>query len=190
MSELKGNIMGKLLQFKSESKGIKRTTESNKLFELDRKIKSESETEKRVNRIEKSIESISVVMSEAFGESESNNHSNNLINSQLGEYRFYCTDWAPNGCNDLIITDIDGQLIEYLEGFLFGVNLMKNPALICCFDGESVFGTGKDIGDLEGIDSNDLVRSIDSDDILQYMTISPINTEVDQLKKIKPYIAA
>jgi len=152
-----GELFGKPLDWETiarltaivDSGEPKRKTESQKLFDFDRKLKMESKP----------------------------------------EYRFYATDWGTNGTNDLIITDIDGQVIEYLESILFGINIMGKTSLLAIFDGESVFGTNQDIGDIAGLD-HDLVRSIDSDDILQYIAISPIDSENDQITKLKPYIAA
>lgn len=39
-------------------------------------------------------------------------------------YRFYVTDWAPNGTNDLAVYRA-GKQVAYFEAALFGVNVSK-----------------------------------------------------------------
>lgn len=48
------------------------------------------------------------------------------------KYKYYVTDWAPNGCNTLIVTDQNNNIVDVLDEVLFGIDVSKlrNPDML------------------------------------------------------------
>jgi hypothetical protein len=53
-------------------------------------------------------------------------------------YRFYVTDWQPNGTNNLVITNENGEVVEYVSEALFGVSVDFNTSELLVTDGHWV----------------------------------------------------
>ena len=100
-------------------------------------------------------------------------------------HRFYITESMPNGTCDLIITDADGVIVNSLDGAIFWPTTMRNPAFLALCDGESVWGTGRDIGDTDELSDSMLVWQIDKDDALRFVAVSPCNDGEQIAKAIK-----
>lgn len=41
-------------------------------------------------------------------------------------YKLYACEWAPNGCNDLIVTDENGKYVDSIAEAFFGINVGCN----------------------------------------------------------------
>jgi len=102
-------------------------------------------------------------------------------------YYFYTTDQAPNGTSDLIITDMDGTVIANVDEALFGYNVSNKPQWLALCDGESVFGTNKDIGDTEDIPEDMFVWQIDAEDALRFIAVSPVEDGTGTVDIINQY---
>lgn len=100
--------------------------------------------------------------------------------------RFYCTNWAPNGTSDLVITDLDGQVIAFLDEFLFGPVLDHNQCgdtlggVHVCFDEDVQMMDRLD----EGLDEHSIVYPLTIDDVIGSIAVSPMHSLADQRKRL------
>ena len=104
-------------------------------------------------------------------------------------FKVYVSDWAPNGCNDLIFTDSDDQVIGAMSESLFGFNI-KPDALgnyTGCLYGESMIMV--DSGEFPDYDSSAIQlchwQPIPMELVLKKLAISPVKTYNDAVKELK-----
>ena len=107
--------------------------------------------------------------------------------NKMEEKHYYITESKPNGTEDLIITDIDGTVIKSInEAVFWPVTTRKAETLALC-DGESVFGTGKDIGDDDDLPEDMKVWKVDYDFMVKFIAVSPTQSEEEVLKQIRAF---
>lgn len=102
-------------------------------------------------------------------------------------FYFYSDYWAPNGTSDLIITDEDGQIKMVLNEALFGAPV-SDDGMLAMTDGDSIFGTGRDIGDHEGLPEDAMVWQLEAESVLRYIAVSPLSDGQETIDIIKGYL--
>jgi hypothetical protein len=102
------------------------------------------------------------------------------------DFRFYCTDWHPNGTSGLFITDNNGQCVAYIDEALFGPVLDHNRngetfGGVSYCDGDSVWLITEEP---ETIPQEDIVYPLLLDDVLSSIAVSPVQSRMDVLRCI------
>jgi hypothetical protein len=119
------------------------------------------------------------------------------------KYKFYVTNWQPNGLSDLIITDEYGQIIESINDALFGPKIFveADDRVLINYYGESIAPMRKSENDeatQELIDAvldgqcHDLCPVYRTNDYPDYLrgkiAISPIDDGAETLAILNKYL--
>jgi hypothetical protein len=109
-------------------------------------------------------------------------------------YRFYVTEWQPNGTNDLIIVDQDSQIVEVIPEALFGVPTFFNRHDLLVCDSDQVLRAPWDQGFIDSILCGEIsefapVEEISPYKALSHIAQSPVNNGSEAASILKKYIA-
>jgi hypothetical protein len=110
----------------------------------------------------------------------------NLLDSYMdpADFRFFCSQWAPNGTSDLIIVDQDGQIVESISEALFSPpqdndrhGAVFGQIFYC--DSDSVFPVEPDSEEQESD-----IFPLTLDDVLSSIAQSPVQSRISVLRQI------
>ncbi len=111
----------------------------------------------------------------------------NLVDSYMhpADFRFYTTEWTPNGTSMLLIVDNMDQVVGSIDEALFGPPLDndRNGAVFDqshYWDGTSVWLVNKD----EELLPNDMLFPLTKADVLRHIAVSPVQSSIDVLRQI------
>ena len=103
----------------------------------------------------------------------------------MTEYRYYITDSNPNGTADLIVSDEDGTVVQYHIEAVFWPTTMRSDATFCLCDGESIFGSGRDIGEEhDDIPPDYYCWEVDIEDVLKRIAVSPCTDGKELIREL------
>jgi hypothetical protein len=99
--------------------------------------------------------------------------------------RLYVTEFNPNGTNDLVITNDDSQVVDYIPEATFGVRIPNNYLqLAIMINGEDVTAASENYADevSELPETLALLTPITVGDLSRFLAVSPIDPSGDKVK--------
>ncbi len=99
--------------------------------------------------------------------------------------QLYVTDWAPNGTNDLVIVR-DGEIVDYLEEAVFGVDIEKCPHQLAVIDDT------EELHAMESFDGSPYIAptygSIDLETLSECLAVSPCRSEEEAQARVLAFL--
>lgn len=108
-------------------------------------------------------------------------------------YKFFVTEWQPNGTNDLIITDECYQIVATIDSALFGVRVDFKASELIVADSDQVLEAPWDAEFITAILEGDIhefcpVIEISAFKAMQHIAVSPVSDGSKAKSLIKKYM--
>jgi hypothetical protein len=105
----------------------------------------------------------------------------------MKQFQFYVTDFAPNGCQDLLVVNQDGDIIDVCSEGVYGMHV--TPKKACIAFNEQIVDDQELKHSLMDASSEDITYCYKAklSTILRHIAVSPVSDGSEVIKFIKQY---